>query len=99
MEVCHNDGSRDNNELTNLRYGTRKENAEDRERHGTNKVLSRRGKYSGETKLSEDAVLFIRQNPQMTLKALGKKFGVHLGTIHCVRTGKTWGRIPTESRK
>jgi len=29
MEVCHNDGSRDNNRLENLRYDTRKGNAAD----------------------------------------------------------------------
>ena len=36
MEVCHNDGSKTNNHVDNLRYGTRSENMLDRVRHGTN---------------------------------------------------------------
>lgn len=35
-EVCHNDGDPTNNSLSNLRYGTKSENAMDRVRHGTN---------------------------------------------------------------
>lgn len=35
LEVCHNDGVHTNNQLTNLRYDTRRENLRDRVRHGT----------------------------------------------------------------
>lgn len=35
MEVCHNDGTRNNNRITNLRYGTRSENTLDKYEHGT----------------------------------------------------------------
>lgn len=34
-EVCHLDGDRSNNRVTNLAYGTTAENAQDRLRHGT----------------------------------------------------------------
>ena len=34
METCHVDGSKLNNAASNLRWGTRKDNADDRERHG-----------------------------------------------------------------
>jgi|ERR1041385_963583 hypothetical protein len=34
FEVCHNNGDRWDNRATNLRWGTRKDNADDRERHG-----------------------------------------------------------------
>lgn len=37
MECCHWDGVRDNNRLNNLRWDTRKNNAKDRDRHGTKK--------------------------------------------------------------
>lgn len=33
-EICHIDGNRRNNLVSNLRWGTRKDNASDRERHG-----------------------------------------------------------------
>ena len=35
MEVCHNDGSKTNNRVDNLRYGTSSENMLDNVRHGT----------------------------------------------------------------
>lgn len=36
MEVCHNNGNPADNRLTNLRYGTKSENAQDIIRHGHN---------------------------------------------------------------
>jgi Mor family transcriptional regulator len=35
MECCHEDGNAKNNTLTNLKWGTKKQNGEDRCRHGT----------------------------------------------------------------
>ena len=35
MEVCHNDGSKTNNHVDNLRYGTSSDNELDKLRHGT----------------------------------------------------------------
>lgn len=47
MECCHNDGNGHNNNLGNLRWGTRSSNNKDRVRHGThnnaNKVVCPRG--------------------------------------------------------
>ncbi|WP_372462860.1 NUMOD4 motif-containing HNH endonuclease [Rhodococcus rhodochrous] len=37
MEVCHNNGDRSDNRLSNLRYGTPSENGHDAVRHGRNK--------------------------------------------------------------
>lgn len=45
-EVCHWDGKRDNNHLSNLRYGTKVENMEDRIRHGTQWVKIRKADIS-----------------------------------------------------
>jgi hypothetical protein len=50
LEVCHKDGTRSNNELTNLRWDTRKANAADRHDHGTFTVSRKlaaeiRGRY------------------------------------------------------
>lgn len=35
MDICHGDGSKTNNHVDNLRYGTRSENELDKLRHGT----------------------------------------------------------------
>lgn len=41
LEVCHNDGDKLNNKATNLRWGTRSENAQDSVRHGSHALASR----------------------------------------------------------
>ena len=49
-EICHIDGNKENNRASNLRWGTRKDNAADRERHGR---TSRGGKHSQAIKASD----------------------------------------------
>lgn len=51
-ECLHHDGNRSNNRLPNLRWGTKKENAEDMERHGRRP----RGSRHGIAKLNESKV-------------------------------------------
>jgi hypothetical protein len=46
MEGCHNDGSRFNNEASNLRWDTRRGNFADRDRHGTTARGLRHGRYT-----------------------------------------------------
>jgi len=93
-EVCHNDGTRVNNLLLNLRYGTRSENARDRIAHGRGPTGEHhRGEKSVRAVLTEKDVRYIRAHPEETLAALGESFGVHLSTIHCVRARKTWKHI------
>lgn len=93
MEVCHADGSRNNNRLGNLRYGTRSENARDRIAHGRGPTGEQsRGEKNGMTPLTEADVRRIR-GMSGTLKAISEIFGVHLSTIHNIKTGKTWGHV------
>jgi len=56
MEVRHMDGSRTNNAIWNLAYGTKVENAADRERHGR----TCRGQGNGNAKASDNEAEFIR---------------------------------------
>jgi hypothetical protein len=57
MQIRHLDGDSRNNHVANLRYGTAKENGEDRRKHGT----VARGSKNGNSKLSHDQVRMIRQ--------------------------------------
>ena len=92
-EVCHADGTRDNNSLSNLRYGTRSENARDRIAHGRGPDGKKiRGENNGVARLTEADVRRIRAMPG-TLKEIAAEFGVHFGTIHCIKSGKTWGHL------
>lgn len=69
QEVCHWDGDRANAELSNLRYGTRIENAADRIRHGTHVRLFAR-------KIPPDVVKKIKAATGMTYASIAQEFGV-----------------------
>jgi hypothetical protein len=98
MECRHYDGKCTNNCLTNLRWGTRKENAADRERHGTN-----RGQAPGEghtlSKLKDSVVQEIRELHKKGLldtaqkKRLQKEYRVSETTIRSVRDGRRWKHL------
>jgi hypothetical protein len=53
MQVCHIDGDRLNNRLSNLRYGTAKDNAADRDWHG----MTKRGVENGNAKIKSAEVI------------------------------------------
>lgn len=91
-EVCHRDGSRRTNHASNLRYGTRKSNAADRKIHGTNHGPDTRGTKNGMARLDESKVRFIRASVA-SLKTVARLLGVHFGTVHAVRTRKTWAHV------
>ena len=93
-EVCHKDGTRTNNHWRNLRYGTRKSNAEDRKTHGTDYgPPGLPGELNPNVKLTEEKVRYVLKSPDKTLKQLGKELGVHLGTIYHIRSRKTWAHV------
>lgn len=79
FEVCHNDGTRSNNELSNLRYDTRSENQRDKVRHG--RCSSR--------KLSENQVINMRTQRARgsSLKSLADQFDVVESTISEICSG------------
>src|SRR3546814_4878852 len=59
LEVCHNNGTRNDNRLVNLRYDTRSANAMDRHLHGT--LPNIRGEECLSAKLTEEDVRWIRR--------------------------------------
>ena len=92
-EVCHRDGTRVNNHYKNIRYGTRKSNAEDRKLHGTNSgPPPRRGSLSGTAKLNEDQVLEILKSP-LVARLAAEVWGVSVYTIHGIRQRRNWKHV------
>jgi hypothetical protein len=102
-EVCHNDGNRKNNVLTNLRYGTRKENMADRKLHGDQPF----GEELPWTKLTARQVKKIRELYQppigrrdwgpghrttrkWTLVTLARRYQVSKSTISLIVQNKIW---------
>lgn len=76
------------NELSNLRWGTRRENVEDQFAAGT----FARGSKSGVALLTEKDIPLIRADTRR-LKEIAADYGVHLATISCVKLRKSWAHV------
>ena len=93
MEVRHLDGDRLNNSADNLMYGTRSENRQDSEAHGT----APNGKKHGMHKLSEDDVHQIRwalDTGVHTLRELEGMFGVEKTQLSRIGAREAWKSLP-----
>lgn len=99
-EVAHNNGSRVSAHYRDLRWATRAENHADMQVHGT----SRKGVKNGRAKITEDDVLFIRQEYRRVkfardkggLVRLERQFGLHRATLISIANGQSWSHIPLE---
>lgn len=89
-EGCHNDGSTDNNALSNLRWDTPTGNSADRRLHGT---------LASRNFLTEDQVVRIRTEPDVHDLTWASMFGVHRNVVRHARTGFTWGWLTTPPLK
>ena len=85
MEVCHNDGTRDNNAIANLRVDTRSGNFADKLAHGTHIA----GEKHYAAKLTEQDVAYIRKAAE-TGRALARRFSVSTALISVVKNNKRW---------
>lgn len=89
MQVRHLDGDYTNNDISNLAYGTPRENAEDKQRHGT----TVRGERHPLSKLTEESVALIRAlyaAGDVTQRDLAEKFGVAPSLVSRVIKGQSW---------
>ncbi len=89
--VCHYDGNGHNNHIKNLRYGTVKDNEEDKVRHGT----VARGESSGVAKLTDKEVLSMRKKRAAgaALGELSHRYGVGMDTVSLICRGRTWAHV------
>lgn len=87
-ECCHIDGNPDNNHISNLRWGTRQDNINDRAKHGTTAI----GRKNGLNKLTESEILAIRKlrKEGVEVSALAKKYGVCKSNISQITLRQTW---------
>lgn len=91
MECRHLDGKRQNNNLENLCWGTRKENQHDRIQHGTN--IYAKGEKHGRAKLTEQDICTIRKlhkSKKFNQYQLANKFNVSRKNIFQIINKKTW---------
>lgn len=88
MQGRHLNGEPRHNELTNLKWGTARQNQRDRIKHGTDD----NGEKSANAKLTWKQVAYIRSLPKKTRTQLAKDLGVSQTVIYEVQTYKTWRR-------
>ncbi len=91
-ECRHLDGNKDNNCLENLCWGTSKENATDRQIHGTLVI----GEQNWHSKLNEVSVKVIRYlyyKKNISLSKLGKAYRMSPTTLWAAAIGKTWKHV------
>lgn len=92
MECCHWDDDSSNNRLSNVRWGTRPENRADAVRNGR----TTRGSKNGLAKLTESAVLEIRETYAaggVTLAELEAKHGINQTGISMIVRGNNWKHV------
>jgi hypothetical protein len=88
MDVCHIDGTRDNNNLSNLRIDTRKGNMQDSILHGT----MIKGSRVGTSKYKEEFILEIKNlfKNGATVSELARKFNIPKPTLYGIKNNANW---------
>jgi hypothetical protein len=92
MECCHGDGNTANNALSNLRWGTRKDNADDKARHGTHLF----GSACPWAKLDETKVSIIHNLLSMRCfrtKQIARVFDVSSRIVRDISRGEKWRHV------
>ncbi len=87
-QVRHLNGDRLDNRALNLRYGSAKENAQDRDRHGR----TVRGEKSPNARLADSDISVIRTSSE-TQRALASQYGVSQRTILRVLQRKVFRHV------
>lgn len=94
LQVRHLDGSRTNDCIDNLAWGTAKENIRDAMNHGTHNCLHQRGETHPEAKLTENDVRRIRDLAKtMFHNRIARMFNVVPQTIDKIVSKKAWKHI------
>lgn len=97
FQACHNDGIKQNNAVTNLRWDTRKGNEADKIRHGTLAA----GERSGNARLTRLKVIAIHQRRAdgATLQVIAEEFGITFQHAGAILDGKRWRAVYAEVAK
>lgn len=85
MQVCHNNGIKLDNRLSNLRYDTPLNNTLDKVKHGTQ--THGENHVSAHLKAAQVKEIFVSD---LSLKQLSEKYGVTESNIRAIKTRKNW---------
>lgn len=90
-KVNHIDLNKRNNTVENLEWCTQLENVQHAKANG----VMTRGETAVNSKLNEASVIDIKllMKEGCSNRTLADLFGVHPGTINCIRTGRNWSHV------
>ena len=89
--VAHNDGSRTNNIVTNLRWATQAENLRDCSQHGT-VLLGSRNPMATVTELDVRAIRRMKAFG-IPRAVIAEGYGIHLRSVFRILSGTNWGHV------
>lgn len=91
-EACHWDDIASNNKLSNLRWGTKKENTEDLIRNG-HSLCGTRNPQSKLTEMSAWIIKILYREKLAGPHELAKDFGVSPQMVFLIGTGRKWAHL------
>ena len=89
MECRHLDGNPQNNNLENLKWGTRKQNIEDRRRHGS-MLLGEDAHKATITNNEARKIKELINEGSIGVSEIAERFGVSTGLVYKIRRGESW---------
>ena len=87
-QCCHNDGNYRNNNPKNVRWGTVRENFEDRKKHGTHPS----GVLNARSRVTEDQVREIRRSNE-NQHVLAARYGLSQQAISAIKKRVSWKHV------
>lgn len=94
-DCLHKDGVKSNCRASNLKWGTKKENAADAIKHG-HQV---RGETSAHAKITDEIVMSIRFDDFRSHPEIAKDYGITAGHVSNLVSGRAWGHLPVNKKR